>query len=550
MQPAIPEWDFQFQALMGTRVAAVAKASFRALNPLPEPGLTEELHGTLTALKREIDLEASRGGSFPRGFLPISWARWREMLGRTSSNTIKTRLARLEVLGLIEILPSERGPSGTSLNCYRLRGVGDGQVRPLVAQSALQAQERAASRKRHAPEGAYGVTDTTLSVGSTVADTPLSARAPVTDAPLSAGARVTDTPLSVGSTVTNTPLSARFTATDSPLSARATVTDTPLLARATMNDTPLSAGFTATDTPPTGVSPSYINIDLSTYVQVKYIKKEKIELNRLIELKREKMKKENNQSINQSFSISTSINMQDKSNEKSIDELTDRTPHLNPGLKAFLRAADPGPWPHLLCQELGKILEPSTVPVIEERSPWSAQGAWAILEAIQMKGRNLGNRAGTLWNALLQLEKGAGWLARSGSCSGQAEWRKASGDGVAAQRWASSCAKGDQVGKEAMAAGNEARAKRPEELSPQVKAQLRVVIEDFRQDLRTSLQVPPAEKKGAIDTFAKTFQQAVEALDPWLPLQVTLLDEYKPTQIRDRHQIKTNVLGAIYRALS
>ena len=262
------------------------------------------------------------------------------------------------------------------------------------------------------------------------------------------------------------------------------------------------------------------------------------------------MKEEKFQSINQSLSISSSININGQLNDPSIDGLIDRTSDFNSGLKAFLRVTDPQPWPQLLRQGLSEILDPGTVPVIEERSPWSAKGAWAILEAIRIKGRNLGNRAGTLWNALLQFEKGAGWLARSGSCSTQAGWRKASGDGLAREGWVSSGGICDQVRTEALASGNEARAKRPEELSPQVKAQLRTLIEDFRQAFRTSLQGSASEKKDAIDAFAKTFQHAVEALEPWLPLQVTLLDEYRPTKIRDRHQIKTNVLGAIYRALS
>jgi hypothetical protein len=41
---------------------------------------------------------------------------------------VKSRLARAEELGLIEVLPGERGPWGTTANQYRLRWANDGRA--------------------------------------------------------------------------------------------------------------------------------------------------------------------------------------------------------------------------------------------------------------------------------------------------------------------------------------------------------------------------------------------------------------------------------------
>jgi hypothetical protein len=79
------------------------------LGELELPGLTDELRWTWLTLREEIAVEAARWGDSPTYFLPISWARWKEILGINSINAIKTRLARLEDLGLIEVQPSECG---------------------------------------------------------------------------------------------------------------------------------------------------------------------------------------------------------------------------------------------------------------------------------------------------------------------------------------------------------------------------------------------------------------------------------------------------------
>ena len=104
------------------------------------PGLAAELWWTLVALKRELATEAYRWGGSP--FLPIPWSRWMEMLELNSRNAVKTRLARLEGMGLIEVLPSERGSWGSLLNGYRM-GTGEGTQ---VFQAVMEARERSMIR--------------------------------------------------------------------------------------------------------------------------------------------------------------------------------------------------------------------------------------------------------------------------------------------------------------------------------------------------------------------------------------------------------------------
>jgi len=128
---------------------------------LRRPGLTDEIRWTLAALKRELAIEAYRWGGSPTAFLPISWARWKEMLAVNSTNAAKTRLARLEKLGLIEVLPSERGSWGSSLNGYRL-GRGEGTQ---VFQGVMEARERSITRLKKAKEAQPEAADTTLNPG-------------------------------------------------------------------------------------------------------------------------------------------------------------------------------------------------------------------------------------------------------------------------------------------------------------------------------------------------------------------------------------------------
>ena len=77
------------------------------------------------------------------------------MLEVTSINAAKTRLARLEKLRLIEVIPSERGSWGSSLNGYRL-GTGEGTQ---VFQVVLETRERSIKSKRRSrgsPPGCGG----------------------------------------------------------------------------------------------------------------------------------------------------------------------------------------------------------------------------------------------------------------------------------------------------------------------------------------------------------------------------------------------------------
>ena len=125
------------------------------------PGLTDEIRWTLATLKRELAIEAYRWGGSPTAFLPISWARWKEMLAVNTRNAAKTRLARLEKLGMIEVLPSERGSWGTSLNGYRL-GTGE---RTQVFQAVMETRERSLNRLKQSREAQSELADPSLNPG-------------------------------------------------------------------------------------------------------------------------------------------------------------------------------------------------------------------------------------------------------------------------------------------------------------------------------------------------------------------------------------------------
>jgi hypothetical protein len=92
--------------------------------------------------------------------------------------------------------------------------------------------------------------------------------------------------------------------------------------------------------------------------------------------------------------------------------------------------------------------------------------------------------------------------------------------------------------------------KRAEELSPDVKAELRTSIETFRDATRAAVRSPAANRPGGFEDFSRSWSHIVDVLEPMLPLQVNLPDEYRPVAIRQRSQIKMNVVGAVYRAIS
>jgi hypothetical protein len=91
---------------------------------------------------------------------------------------------------------------------------------------------------------------------------------------------------------------------------------------------------------------------------------------------------------------------------------------------------------------------------------------------------------------------------------------------------------------------------RPEELGPDVKAELKSRIEAFREVRRALFRRPGAGTQGAIEAFTRCWEGIVDALEPVLPLQVTLPDEFRPVAIQMRSQIKNNVVQAVYQAVS
>jgi hypothetical protein len=213
-----------------------------------------------------------------------------------------------------------------------------------------------------------------------------------------------------------------------------------------------------------------------------------------------------------------------------------------------------------LLARLAVILDPPQVARIAERSPWSAAGASTILDSIRVKGRKLGNQAGVLWNALLQTEKGARWLAEAASTPAREVWPKASGEEVAARARPGPLEA--DVGldryddnechekEEPMAQQIEAPVLRPQEFSPERKAELRWLIEAFRKANRTLMSARIAEHPDSIKAFSQAWESILRVLEPMLPMQVTLPDEYRPTEIRHRAQIKVNVVNAVYHAIS
>ena len=96
----------------------------------------------------------------------------------------------------------------------------------------------------------------------------------------------------------------------------------------------------------------------------------------------------------------------------------------------------------------------------------------------------------------------------------------------------------------------EERVTRPEDLSPEVKAELRTSIETFRDVTRAAVRSPAANRPGGFDDVSRSWKHIVEVLEPMLPLQINLLDAYRPVAIRQRSQIKMNVVEAVYRAVS
>jgi hypothetical protein len=552
MRMAVPRWRFQFQAQMegltpeapdpsprrGKPLLDPANDSVKEIGELQLPGLTDELRYTWLALKEEIAIEASRWGGSPTYFLPISWARWKEMLGINSLNAIKTRLARLEDLGLIEVQPAERGSWGTSLNCYRLRVENE----PLAFKSVMEARELFLARRRKERERQKAAALTCMAPWPTAAEP--------------------------------------------PLTRNNSRTDSPLIYEPVMADIPQTGTLQRigqTDTPPIE------EIELSTPVQINSITKIGIELNGLIEVN--SIKK--NKSID-SIHQFQSINSINEKNQFPFNEagrimkwqvdnrLCDRN------FDFLLKEPDPEPWSDSLILALGEILDPQSLPSLERRSPWRVQGAWAILESVRVNGRKLGNQPGTLWNALAIQKSGEDWLAKIIPAPGTADWLRTSGDMAVERAFKAPLpernpniedfaprkplplrAGGNGIRSYALetyqlrggvAAGSEGemvpippiryRLRRPEEFSPMLKTHLRLLIEECQEALRFALGAPAAEKMDAFEAFSQTFQYIQGLLEPMLPFQVRLPDQYRSTEIRDRSHIKLDVLNGVYGAIS
>jgi hypothetical protein len=496
--------------------------------------LTDQLRWTLLVAEKEILGDASQRGAMPCDFKPISWARWMELLELQSLNAAKTRLARLEAMGLLEVQPGQRGLSGTTPNRYRLRWANDWQAATRTFHAVLDERTRRMGRHRQAGKGMASPVDTPGY--HHLADTPKHQPA---DTPR-VSAPAADTPSSEGTELNASVLSQSVNGLITELNRLKKLTD--------------------------GLTDLILN------------------LKNIIK---------NIQSVSQSVPVSTPQNKEIELIEESTHEMPEKTNIFDSSLKAFLKPVDPKPWPETLLLELGKILDPLQVAVIEERSPWSGYGAWAIQGAIATGGRNLGNQPGTLWNALVRQEKGARWLAQSGPLLPLGRGRQAPEQGCSPKdpapaprkdlfrpqadsppmSWQGAVVEGDvsdpseplanedenspylgaedaRETKDPLSQPNPEPITRPEDFSPEVKAELRTSIETFRNVTRAALRSPVANRPGTYDDFSRCWKHIVEVLEPMLPLKVNLPDEYRPVAIRQPSQIKMNVVNALYRAVS
>jgi len=495
-------------------------------------GLTSDLRWTLHVLCREtIGVAYLRGGS-PYDFWGISWPRWLELLDLQSVNAAKTRLARLEALGLIEVQPGERGPWGTLPNRYRLRWANDGQAASRIFHAVMRGRSRQMSRQHQATRGMHQLTDSTKS-------------------------QPTDTSLIPRSHSPDTSLA----------SAQA---DTPSIKQTEYPGTP------------------YLNQSVCPSVAT--------ETNKLTDGPK-------------TPPVSPSVLEKNRQADCTSDGLTDGSSMPAFDWKPWLKSEGSEPWPPPLLQGLRVFLEPVQVFGIQERSPWSAEGAWAILQAVRAGSRRLGKPAGALWNGLVRLDKGIRWLAEAGPMLRREGWQMEPEDGTASEPFLRSLGAnrlarmgfhrlplhgaaldrhrsledpslGPEIAPEAdddndnnnqeqedpmpqdceqtqavhcvapVAAHREEPVTRPEELGPEVRAELRTLIEAFRGVRRALVQSSPANRQGALDAFSRSWEGIVTVLEAVLPLQVQLPDEHRPIAIRQRSQIKMNVIQAVYLAVS
>ncbi len=487
-------------------------------------GLNKDLRFALLALARETVGEAFQGGNPTCDFVAVPWARWADRLEVRSINTVKARMALLEEMGLVEVLPGGCGPRGGTAPRFRLRWAQEGDSGAEMPEAILEDREpNAGSRECHGVDAH-----------------PLDARQTDT--------RQTDT-----RQIDTPQIDPHHFDTRQP-------------------DTLLSNqnAFTSTNNSSQSINPSILEVN-------ELIEKMTIELN----------------SINPN---------QNQSNQPRRIEATDRAGEgRRPGFNVspWLRGESQDPWPEPLCQGLGEILDPERIPGLAKRSPWTGEGAWAILQALRAKGRKLGNPGGTLWNALLQAEKGALWLTHAGPILRQAGWRMEPEDGtpMAAGPRAEGGLRLARMGysrlplqgaalerqkrlledvlrrentvdldpteyldddddptpsvEEPMIQQTEPETvKYAEDLSPEVKARLRTLIETYREASLAARRSPAINRPGFFDACSEAWQGITAVLEPELPLEVKLTDDPFPTTIRRRAQIKTILLYPLYLAVS
>ncbi len=521
------------------------------------PGLTEELRETLRVLDRRM-----HGGTGT--FVPISWARWMEWLNLRSLNAAKTRLARLEAMGLLEALSGGCGPEGSRANRYRLRWSEDGQPTTHVFQAAMGARARRSGKGSRLPREGYQPS----------ADTPAPRYQPA-DAPLS-GYQRADTPSLGYQPPADTPAPSRaqgYQPTD----------DTPPL----RYQTSAAKGDQHADTPHPGYQPAespkyqpsadpgYQRIWVTPYQPADTPSfKERIESTKV-----------------QIHSISQSIQSnQDVSAIEATDGLMDRSMDSAFDWRPWLKGRQSDPWPESLLDGLKEILTPVQVPDLQRRSPWSAEGAWAILQGVRAMGAGLSNKAGTLWNALVRVDKGAPRLERSGPLLRAAGWRMEPEDGTPEESLLRARL-GRQLSKEGLArlplSGEGLERHRrlvspasdrekelelsfeeddwqeepvkpsvetimhsPAAFRPELRAELKACIEAFWTASRAAHRAPAVNRPGFFEESARAWQGIGDLLTPVLPLAVDVPEEHRTVEIHEPSQIKMNVVNALYRAVS
>jgi hypothetical protein len=257
---------------------------------------------------------------------------------------------------------------------------------------------------------------------------------------------------------------------------------------------------------------------------------------------------------------------------------------------AWLKNGASDSWPPPLLEGLGVRLDPPQVACIEARSPWNGEGAWAILQAIESRGKSLRQPAGTLWNALVRVDKGATWLSRTGPVLRKAGWFSLPEDGTDREDWkraqgartlANAGLRRLPLHGEALAEHRALETKprdpeawfdnedealeeapsetlqlaqpplvRPEELGPELKAELRTLIQRQRDAFQSACHAPKAEQEGLLSVSSRCWESIGALLEPALPLLVQLPDLDQPFALRHRSQIKSKVLTALYQSLA